>query len=97
MSYKGYTLAVEYDDEYGILVGHVMGIRDIISCEGESVAELKLDFRNAIDVYLDVCEKHGTPPDKPVAPQSSRAEKMRSLTSGSPKPRARKQREKVEA
>lgn len=65
LTYKGYTAAVEFDGEDGILVGRVLGIRDIIDCEGESVSELERDFRAAIESYLKACKATGKKPDKP--------------------------------
>lgn len=65
MHYKGYPARVEYSQEDGCLVGRVLGIRDIIDFEGESVAEAERDFRAAIDFYLESCEKRGKTPNKP--------------------------------
>lgn len=65
ITYKGYTAAVEFDGEDGILVGRVLGIRDVIDCEGKSVAEVEKDFRAAIDSYLKACRQTGKKPDKP--------------------------------
>lgn len=62
MSYKGYTATVEFDGEDGILVGRVLGIRDIIDCEGESAAELEKDFHAAIESYLKAYEQTGQKP-----------------------------------
>ena len=35
MEYKGYLGSVEFDEEEGLLFGRVMGIRSLISYEGE--------------------------------------------------------------
>jgi predicted HicB family RNase H-like nuclease len=67
MTYRGYTASVEFDGEDGILVGRVLGIRDVIDCEGKSVGELEKDFRGAIDSYLAACRKTGKKPDKPCS------------------------------
>ena len=67
MTYRGYTASVEFDGDDGILVGRVLGIRDGIDCEGESVAELEADFHAAIDSYLIACRKTGKKPDKPCS------------------------------
>ena len=40
MEYKGYLGSVEFDEEEGLLFGRVMGIRSLISYEGESAKEL---------------------------------------------------------
>ena len=38
MSHKGYTARVEYDERDNIFVGRILGIRNIISFHGETVA-----------------------------------------------------------
>lgn len=65
MTYKGYSARIEYDDEDGILVGHLAGIKDIIGFHAESVAELRKAFEEAVDNYLDACQKLEQSPDKP--------------------------------
>lgn len=67
MTYNGYTARIEYDDDDGIFVGHLAGIRDIVSFHGSSVNELRKYFREAVDHYLAVCEERGEPPQKPYS------------------------------
>ncbi len=38
MTYKGYTGVVEFDDDAKILHGEVVGLKDIITFQGESVS-----------------------------------------------------------
>jgi len=56
MSYKGLTARIEYDDRDGIFVGRLDGIRSIVSFHGETVADLRIRFRAAVDDYLADCE-----------------------------------------
>ena len=44
IQYKGYVGSVEFSEEDGIFFGKVMGIRSLISYEGETVKELLDDF-----------------------------------------------------
>ena len=37
----------------------------MISFEGDSVATITADFHDAVDEYLDYCEKTGKEPEKP--------------------------------
>jgi len=67
MTYKGYAARVEFDAEDHIFVGHIIGIKDIVSFHGESVAELENSFREAVDGYLDACAKLGQQPNKPYS------------------------------
>ena len=63
MEYKGYLGSVEFDEEEGLLFGRVMGIRSLISYEGESAKELLEDFHGAVDDYLELCRAEGKTPE----------------------------------
>ncbi len=65
--YKGYYSKVEFDPEDHIFVGHIIGIRDVVSFHGKSVEELENAFREAVDNYLAACEKLGQEPNKPYS------------------------------
>ena len=64
LDYKGYSGTVEYSSEDGVLFGKVIGIKSLISYEGKSVDELKADFEDAVDDYLEYCEEKGIEPEK---------------------------------
>jgi predicted HicB family RNase H-like nuclease len=67
MKYKGYTGVVEFDEESGVLFGRVIGLRDLITFEGESVAEVTRAFHDSVDVYLELCAERGEDPEKPYS------------------------------
>ena len=67
MTYRGYAARVEYDAEDRIFVGHVAGIRDIIGFHGHTVDGLESAFHEAVDDYLEACEKLGQSPNKPYS------------------------------
>ena len=67
MNYKGYTAKIEFDPRDNIFWGKVLAIRDSITFEGSTVAELTADFHNAVDVYLADCTARGRSPQKPVS------------------------------
>ncbi len=69
MEYKGYMGKVEFDDEAGLIHGEVINTRDIITFQGNSVAELKQAFHESIDDYLEFCKKRNETPDKPFSGQ----------------------------
>ena len=69
MTCKGFTARVEYSEEDGCFVGHIAGIRDVIGFHGESVAELRAAFEEAVDDYLQTCEKLGQEPNRPYSGQ----------------------------
>lgn len=63
LEYKGYRGTIE--KENSILFGHVLGFKNtIISYEGNSIDELKDDFQNGIDDYLENCRINGEEPGK---------------------------------
>ncbi len=67
MTYRGYAARIEYSDEDQCFVGHIAGIRDIVGFHGESVAELRSAFEEAVDDYLEACEKLSRAPQKPYS------------------------------
>jgi predicted HicB family RNase H-like nuclease len=67
MKYKNYEARVSFDDEAGIFHGEVIGIRDVITFQGESVAELRKAFAESVDDYLAFCVDRGEEPDKPFS------------------------------
>ena len=67
MEYKGYIGKVAIDDEAGILYGEVINIRDVITFEGTSVAELQRAFHESVDDYLAFCTERGESPEKPFS------------------------------
>lgn len=67
MTYQGYTARVEFDERDNIFVGRVLGLRSIISFHGETVKQLRSEFKTAVDDYLKDCEEQGVSPAKPAS------------------------------
>ncbi|MDR3320056.1 MAG: type II toxin-antitoxin system HicB family antitoxin [Desulfovibrio sp.] len=67
MSHKGYVGTVEYSEDDACLFGRIVGIRDIISYEGESVTEIRKTFVEAVEDYLRHCAQTGKEPNKPYS------------------------------
>ncbi len=67
MKYKGYTARAEFDEDAGVFHGEVLDLRDVITFQGRSVADLKKAFRDSINDYLAFCEERGEAPDKPFS------------------------------
>lgn len=63
--YKNYNGTVKYSKEDRCLFGKVIGLKSLLSYEGDSVQELETDFRNVIDDYLKDCEERGMQPEQP--------------------------------
>jgi predicted HicB family RNase H-like nuclease len=65
MTYKGYATRIEYSSEDACLIGHILGIKDIVGFHGDSVDEIRQAFEVAVDDYLKMCAKMGKNPQKP--------------------------------
>ena len=65
MKYKGYWAEISYSDEDECFCGKIEGLKnDLISFEGETVKELKKDFKDAINNYLETCKELNKEPEK---------------------------------
>ena len=65
MKYKGYWAEIKYSDEDECFYGKVEGLKNsLILFEGNTVKELKKDFRDAIDSYLQTCKELGDEPEE---------------------------------
>lgn len=57
MTYKGYVGSMKFSDADGVFFGKVQGVRSLISYEGETREALEVDFREAVDAYLELCQE----------------------------------------
>lgn len=64
MKYKGYRAAIEYDPQLNTFYGLVLDLEDVLTFQGNSVAELQAAMVETIDEYLDYCARSGRVPDK---------------------------------
>ena len=65
MKYKGYWAEIKYSDEDECFCGSIDGLKNVsISFEGVTVKELKKDFKDAINSYLDTCKELNKEPEK---------------------------------
>lgn len=67
MTFKGYTARVEFDDRDSILVGRLLGGRDIVGFHADDVAGLRAAFEEAVNDYIETCAKLGKPAEKPAS------------------------------
>jgi predicted HicB family RNase H-like nuclease len=65
MNYKGYAARVDYDDQDGLFVGKIAGLRDGVGFHADNVPDLKAAFAEAVEDYLETCAKVGKTPNKP--------------------------------
>ena len=67
MNYKDYTARIEFDETSETFHGRIEGIRDIVTFEGGSVAELKKAFHDSVDDYLEWATEEGFTPERPYS------------------------------
>jgi predicted HicB family RNase H-like nuclease len=88
LEYKGYIGTLEADD--GVFFGRVAGLRDVITFEGTTFAEVEQAFQESVDDYLAFCAERGEPPDRPysgriplrVSPETHRRAAMHAQSEG---------------
>ena len=65
MEYKGYWAKISYSEEDECFIGEVVGLKkSSISFEGNSVKELKKDFKKAIDYHIKICKERNEDPER---------------------------------
>jgi predicted HicB family RNase H-like nuclease len=69
LTYKGYTGKVEVNVKTGTLFGEVLNLRDVITFEADTVADLEREFHASVDEYLAWCARDGVEPEKPYSGQ----------------------------
>jgi len=67
MTYKGYAARIEYDARDEVFVGRVLGIEERITFHGATDAQVRRDFRAAIEHYLADCAARKRVPQKPYS------------------------------
>lgn len=64
--HRGYEASAVVDPSDGYLQGMVEGLeRDLLSFDGDDIAELAANFKTVIDEYLDDCAERGVEAEKP--------------------------------
>ena len=67
LKYKDYVGATEVDEEAGVIFGRVLGLRDVITFQGETVGEARRSFEESVDFYLKMCADRGEAPERPFS------------------------------
>lgn len=65
LHYKGYTGTIEPQLEDNRLFGKLAFIRDLVTYEADTLAELKREFEFSVESYLESCHALGRQPDQP--------------------------------
>ena len=59
LSYKGYLGTVNFSEKDECFYGKIEGIDGLVNFEGQSVSELIEAFHEAVDDYIDYCDRNG--------------------------------------
>jgi predicted HicB family RNase H-like nuclease len=65
--YKGYSATVSFDEDALLFHGEILGIRDVITFQAHTAAELPRAFHESVDDYLEWCAKDGIAAEKPFS------------------------------
>jgi predicted HicB family RNase H-like nuclease len=85
LKYKGYEGTAEIDMSRNLCRGKILFIKDLVTYQAETPADLERQFREAIDDYRETCKDLGRAPAKPfkgqfnvrIAPELHRAASLR--------------------
>ena len=64
LTYKEYIGTVDFCAEDEVFYGKIHGINDLVTFEGTSVKELKKNFKDAVEDYLETCAELKKEPNK---------------------------------
>lgn len=67
MNHLGYQGSISVSIEDGVIHGSILHINDLVTYEAETPDKLVIAFREAVEDYLEYCEKKGVSPDKPMS------------------------------
>ena len=64
MTLDGYKARIEYDSEIDMFRGEILNLNGGADFYGKNPNELREEFKNSLDVFLEICEEKGIPPLK---------------------------------
>lgn len=67
LNFNGYTGSIEVSVEDNCLHGRILFIDDLVTYEGENVAQITSAFRDAVNRYVTYCKETGKQPNKPYS------------------------------
>jgi predicted HicB family RNase H-like nuclease len=67
MEHNGFWADVQFDDAAGLFHGEVINMRDVVTFQGRTVAELRKAFRESLEDYVEFCAQRGEEPEKPFS------------------------------
>lgn len=64
MEVDGYKAKIEYDQDLDQFRGEILGLNGSADFYGTSPSSLRKEFKNSLNVFLEVCEEKGINPKK---------------------------------
>ena len=64
LSYKGYVGSVHFNADDEVFYGKIVGVVDLVTFEGTTVADLATSFREAVEDYVALCRSVEKPARK---------------------------------
>lgn len=64
LRHKGYIAEVHFSPEDDVFYGQLLGIDALVNFEADTVAGLKLAFKEAVEDYLHTCKEMNKQPEK---------------------------------
>ncbi|MDZ4099535.1 MAG: type II toxin-antitoxin system HicB family antitoxin [Methylophilaceae bacterium] len=62
MSIDGYCAKIAYDEELDLFRGEILGLNGGADFYGKTPEELRAEFKNSLQVFLEVCAEKGIEP-----------------------------------
>ena len=62
MTVDGYNAKIEYDSEFDMFRGEILGLTGGADFYGKTPKELRAEFKKSLTVFLDVCREKGIEP-----------------------------------
>ena len=62
MSLDGYNAKIEYDADLDMFRGEILGLNGGADFYGNNAKELRAEFKQSLQVFLDVCREKGLEP-----------------------------------
>ncbi len=66
LTYKGFMGSVHFSADDKVFHGKLVGVKDLVTFEGDAVDELIKTFYAAVEDYLELCKEVGKEPLKPL-------------------------------
>ena len=62
MTVNGYHAKIEYDEEFDLFRGEILGLSGGADCYGKNPKELRTEFKKSLQIFLEVCKEKGLEP-----------------------------------